>query len=246
MKRLYVSLRGRFSTAHFYNQKTWDAKTNKAEFGLCFSEYGHGHNYNLDVTFSLPQATAMKKGECDGVLREIKSLIDLVLQDFDHRHLNFTHPAFNSNERISTTEVLAEVIETSLLKLWQGPKLSAAKFHGVQVWETSLLAAASETSLVSLARPNQVWSATKLHRSTRLSSGESRSLEILLPPLFSSRAADFLNAADGQFPSLESLCCTLQEKLGQPILMNTKSDYFLFASSDDGPEGDPEVDPVDA
>lgn len=234
MKRLYASMRGVFSTAHFYHQKQWDSKTNEAEFGLCFSDHGHGHNYSLDVTFSLPRSIAVKKRDCDEVLRKVKSLIDLVLQDFDHRHLNFTHPAFKTNERISTTEVLSEVLEQSLLKLWQKPEFSMVQFHGVQVWETGLLAAATETSLVSLARPKEAWSTVKIHTSIRLASGESRSLAISLSPHFSSKAADFLKSADGQFHNLEALCCALQENVGQSILMNTKSDYFLFAGPEAG------------
>lgn len=236
MKHLYASMRGTFSTAHFYRQKQWDSKTNEAEFGLCFSDYGHGHNYSLDVTFSIPRLIAIKKHECDEALQKVKSSINSVLQEFDHRHLNFTHPAFKTNERISTTEVLSEVLEQSLLKLWQQPEFSIVKFRGVQVWETNLLAAATETSLVSLARPKEAWSTAKFHTSVRLSSGESRSLEITLSPLISIKAAEYLKSVDGQFHNLEALCCALQENFDEPILMNTKSDYFLFAGPEAGEE----------
>lgn len=237
MKRLYACMRGVFSTAHFYHQKQWDLKTNEAEFGLCFSEYGHGHNYCLDVTFSIPRSIAVKKLECDEILRKVKSIIDLVLRDFDHRHLNFTHPAFKTNERISTTEVLSEVLEASLLKLWEQSKFSDVKYHGVQVWETDSLAASTETPIVALARQKDSWTFTKLHRSIRLVSGECKSIEILLPANLPSKAESFLNTADRQYLSLEALCCALQENVDQPILIKTKSDYFLFAGADGAASG---------
>jgi 6-pyruvoyltetrahydropterin/6-carboxytetrahydropterin synthase len=233
MKRLYASARGAFSAAHFYHQKQWDLKANEAEFGLCFSKYGHGHNYSLDVTYSVPYEIAVNEGEYDEVLQNIKSLIIVVLKDFDHHHLNFTHPAFNTNQRISTTEVLSEVIEKSILKLWQKSKLVSAKFHGVQVWETNLLAAATEKSILSLARAKPAWSSTKLHHSVRLSTGECISIEVTVPPPVSSKAADFLDSTDRQFVSLEALCCALQEHVDQPVLMSTKSDYFLLAGAAD-------------
>jgi len=247
MKRLYVSTRGTFSTAHFYNQKEWTAETNQAEFGLCFSEFGHGHNYSLDVTFSVPRAVATKEKQYSEILGTVKSLVAILLQDFDHRHLNFTHPAFTSNERISTTEVLSEVLEASLLKIWKQLSLkpsewSTVKLLGLQVWETNLLAAATERSLVNFSRSNTTWTTTKIQQQIRLISGECRSLEIAFfdshhaanpPPMLPSRAAEYLKSVDGQFGNLEGLCCALQQNFKQPILLNTKSDYFLFADSED-------------
>ncbi|MDX9731554.1 MAG: hypothetical protein RBT63_07270 [Bdellovibrionales bacterium] len=38
-----------FSTAHLYHQPSWSEEKNRAEFGACFSQYGHGHNYRLEV-----------------------------------------------------------------------------------------------------------------------------------------------------------------------------------------------------
>lgn len=249
MKRLYVSTRGFFSTAHFYKQKKWDDKTNAAEFGLCFSEFGHGHNYSVDVTFSTPRQLAGNTSEYSKVLDAVNALVGTVLQDFDHCHLNFTHPAFRTNERISTTEVISEVLESAFFAQWgrSNPALknwSDVEFCGVQVWETHLLAAATTKSLVCLARAKGPWSAMKLQFPITLATGESRSLDIAffasrkedgLPPSLFADAANFLKKADRQFPSLESLCCAIQENLGHEVLLSTKSDYFLFAGAADAP-----------
>jgi 6-pyruvoyltetrahydropterin/6-carboxytetrahydropterin synthase len=249
MRRLYISTRGSFSTAHFYRQKKWDDKTNAAEFGLCFSEFGHGHNYSVDVTFSTARQLAVNASEYARVFDAVNALIGTVLQDFDHRHLNFTHPAFNSSERISTTEIISEVLESSIIEQWKRPNpalknWSYVEFCGVQVWETHLLAAATAKSLVCLPRSKGSWSAMKLQFPITLVSGESRSLDIAffasqkterLPPSLINDAASFLKNADGKFHSLESLCCAIQENLGHEVLLSTKSDYFLFAGAAGAP-----------
>lgn len=238
MKRLYVSTRDGFSTAHFYNQKQWNSNTNDTEFGLCYSEYGHGHNYSLDVTFSVLRSIAVNVSEYEKILKKVKSLITVILRDFDHRHLNFTHPDFTSNERISTTEVLTEVIYSSLEKIWDDPNTdlkpdppywSGVTLHGVQVWETGLLAAVTEKSFVCLARPILSWSTAKIHHAIRLTSGESRSLEITLPTSLALKVDNYLKSMANKTSSLEALCCAIQEHFQQPIFMKTKSDYFLLA-----------------
>ena len=249
MKRLYVSTRGSFSTAHFYKQKKWDDKTNAAEFGLCFSEFGHGHNYSVDVTFTTSRQLAGNANEYAKALEAVNALVGTVLQEFDHRHLNFTHPAFRTSERISTTEVISEVLESAFVAQWKRPNpalknWSDVEFCGVQVWETHLLAAATAKSLVCLPRSKGPWSAMKLQFPITLVTGESRSLDIALfnsrkkealPPSLFNDAANFLKNADGKFHNLESLCCAIQENLGHEVLLSTKSDYFLFAGAEDAP-----------
>lgn len=84
-----------FSAAHLYAQKQWSESQNLACFGKCFSEYGHGHNYRLEVAFKNPQTSSVD-------LQEHLRATALLL---DHRHLNFTVPEFK--ELIPTTENIA-------------------------------------------------------------------------------------------------------------------------------------------
>ncbi|MBN8541727.1 MAG: 6-carboxytetrahydropterin synthase [Deltaproteobacteria bacterium] len=246
MKRLYVSTRGFFSTAHFYKQKNWDTETNAKEFGLCFSEFGHGHNYSLDITFAVPRRIAKIETTYSQILRGVNSIAGVVLQDFDHRHLNFTHPDFISGERISTTEVITKVLESSISKQWAAKQWALehwleVEFLGVQVWETHLLAASTQKSLICVSRSEETWTALKIQHPIVLNSGESRSLAIAFfeSPKREGRSSSlfidaekFLKNADGRFSSLENLCCALQENFGHDVLLSTKSDYFLFAGAE--------------
>lgn len=197
----------------------------------------------MDVSYSIPRSIARAKNECEEIHRTVENLMTLVLKDFDHRHLNFTHPEFVFDEKISTTEVLTEVLQTSVLKVWQHPIAAPDNWHeveflGVQIWETDLLASSSEMALVSLSRPGSNWTTTRLRHQIRLTSGECRSLTISVfiggqqstsTLEASSELSDFLKNSDGQFFNLESLCCVLQENFGHAVLLSTRANYFLFA-----------------
>lgn len=88
-----------FNAAHLYHQPKWSEEKNRAEFGRCFSEHGHGHNYRLEVTFEDAHAFD------DAQILKLKSLVDGVADQLDHQHLNFTIPEFKT--QIPTTENIA-------------------------------------------------------------------------------------------------------------------------------------------
>lgn len=81
-----------FSSAHFYEQKKWSPEQNLKKFGACYTQYGHGHNYKLVVTFEAPLAAQ----------EELSSLLKKVCQPLDHQHLNFVLPYFK--DKVPTTE----------------------------------------------------------------------------------------------------------------------------------------------
>jgi 6-pyruvoyltetrahydropterin/6-carboxytetrahydropterin synthase len=93
-----------FAASHRYWNPKWSEERNLSAFGKCTSKYGHGHNYILEVTI---------EGEVDpetGMiinLYDLKPLIDDVLKDFDHKHLNDDNIYFR--DRIPTTENIARV-----------------------------------------------------------------------------------------------------------------------------------------
>jgi 6-pyruvoyltetrahydropterin/6-carboxytetrahydropterin synthase len=87
---VYLTRRERFSAAH----RLWAPHLSDAEnhdlFGPCAREFGHGHNYVLEVTL---------RGEVDretGVIVNLTKVRDaireLVVGDVDHRHLNHDSP----------------------------------------------------------------------------------------------------------------------------------------------------------
>ncbi len=233
MKRITVSSRHLFSTAHFYRQSQWTKELNQSEFGLCFSEHGHGHNYFADISYEVAKSIACDPHENRLLRHETETAIQTVLRDFDHRHLNFTHPDFRSNELISTTEVIAKVFENSLRQVW-GASIKA-NLLGVQIWETDRLAAASESALVSSSRQANSWSYSIIHMNVGFKSGPSHSLTIRIPqPLADattkSSLKDYISMKCEQLDTLEELCFAINENFKFEVLISTKSGYFLFAN----------------
>ena len=82
-----------FSCAHFYNQPKWTEEQNKKTFGKCYSQFGHGHDYKLEVEVK------------DNQLRSLKECLASLKEHLDHKHLNFDIGEFKNT--IPTTENLA-------------------------------------------------------------------------------------------------------------------------------------------
>lgn len=111
MAPVLLTKRIEFAASHRYHNAAWDAARNRAVFGACNNEPGHGHNYLLEVTVS---------GEVDPHTGMVVNLFDLkrvlqeVLEEFDHNHLNLDTPYFR--DTIPTTENIARVLWQKLDK----------------------------------------------------------------------------------------------------------------------------------
>jgi 6-pyruvoyltetrahydropterin/6-carboxytetrahydropterin synthase len=99
--KAYLTRRYMFSASHRLHSEEMTADENQAVYGKCNNPYGHGHNYNIEVTVSGPvdQQTGM-----------VCSLVDLdgfvqreILERFDHQNLNLL-PEFA--DAVPTTENL--------------------------------------------------------------------------------------------------------------------------------------------
>ena len=103
MARSTLTKRIEFSASHRYFNAEWDEERNRQVFGPCSQE--HGHNYLLEVTLG---------GQVDPVtgmiinLYDLKNIVTDVLEEFDHKHLNFDMPYFE--RLVPTTENLALVL----------------------------------------------------------------------------------------------------------------------------------------
>jgi 6-pyruvoyltetrahydropterin/6-carboxytetrahydropterin synthase len=83
---VYLTRRERFSAAHRLWSDSLTDEQNHALYGPCAREYGHGHNYVIEVTL---------RGDVDpdtGVIVNLTQVRDaikeLIIEDTDHRHLN--------------------------------------------------------------------------------------------------------------------------------------------------------------
>ncbi len=125
--RATLARRVLFSSAHFYNQKQFTAEKNRETFGLCYTPYGHGHNYILEVFVSGPidphTKLVIDLADLDAMLKEVAALLD-------HRHLNFDIDEFKA--KIPTTENIALYLHEAVLsrlKVWPTLKLDRLRLY---------------------------------------------------------------------------------------------------------------------
>ena len=105
MTETLLTKRIEFAAAHRYHNEAWDAATNRRVFGACNNAPGHGHNYLLEVTVAGPvdRHTGMVVN-----LFDLKVVLQEVLEEFDHKHLNLDVPYFTKT--VPTTENIATVL----------------------------------------------------------------------------------------------------------------------------------------
>lgn len=126
---VYISRRAMFSASHRYHNPRWSDEKNREVFGACNRPFGHGHNYEVEVTVAgqVDPETGMVLN-----LREIDAILnDEVISRLDHRHLNEEVPEWK--DRIPSTENIA-------IAIWEriAPRLarSHARLHRVRVHES--------------------------------------------------------------------------------------------------------------
>lgn len=103
--KAHLTRRYLISASHRLHSDEMSASENQSTYGKCNNPYGHGHNYNIEVTVSGPvnpqTGMACNLVDLDGfVHREI-------LERFDHQNLNLL-PEFAS--AVPTTENLCIAI----------------------------------------------------------------------------------------------------------------------------------------
>lgn len=105
MDAVLLTKRIEFSASHRYHKPEWDAEKNRAVFGACNNEPGHGHNYMLEVTVAgqVDQRTGMVVN-----LFDLKRVLLQVLEEFDHKHLNLDLPYFE--RQVPTSENIARLL----------------------------------------------------------------------------------------------------------------------------------------
>jgi 6-pyruvoyltetrahydropterin/6-carboxytetrahydropterin synthase len=130
---VHLGRRYTFCASHRLHSPALSEAENKALYGKCNNPFGHGHNYEVEVTV---------RGQVDPVtgravdLAALDSLVETqILAPFRFRNLNEEVPAFRSD--VPTTENLASEVLRRLQSAW------TAEFGGgeahlekVRIWET--------------------------------------------------------------------------------------------------------------
>lgn len=120
---MIITLEADFSAAHFYAQPKWNTQKNREAFGKCYSKFGHGHNYKLQVSFERASYFLEDKNRLQATLMELT-------QTLDHHHLNLVIPEFK--KEIPTTENIAVYFERKLKE-----KLPQEKITSIKLFETA-------------------------------------------------------------------------------------------------------------
>jgi len=125
--KVTLTRRYSFSASHRLHSGQLSEAENQRLYGKCNNPFGHGHNYEVEVTLAGPihPATGMIAN-----LAELDAFVQQhVLADFDHRYLNEEVPVFG--KVVPTTENLCIEIYNRL-KAFPG-----ARLERVRIEETS-------------------------------------------------------------------------------------------------------------
>jgi 6-pyruvoyltetrahydropterin/6-carboxytetrahydropterin synthase len=113
---LSLTRRYRFAASHRLHTPRLSEAENRELYGKCNNAYGHGHNYEVEITVRGPVE------EATGRTVDLEQLDQLVkkevLDAFDHRNLNDEIPQFA--EVVPTSENLALELERRLRAGWHG------------------------------------------------------------------------------------------------------------------------------
>jgi 6-pyruvoyltetrahydropterin/6-carboxytetrahydropterin synthase len=130
---VHLSRRYRFAASHRLHTEALTDQENRDTYGKCDNPYGHGHNYEVELTI---------RGTVDPITGRAVDLSRLdglaekqILAPFHHRYLNEEVPAFRS--AVPTTENLGIEMDRRLRAAW-GNTFGAAGPHleKVRIWET--------------------------------------------------------------------------------------------------------------
>ena len=121
-----------FCASHRLFNSNFSEEKNKLIFGKCAGKNGHGHNYKLEVsiTGNINAETGMLFN-----LEELKDIVnERIIQDVDHKHLNFDVPWLEG--KIPSSENIVEAIWERLDKKIQTYPKHHISLHSITLWET--------------------------------------------------------------------------------------------------------------
>lgn len=110
-----VTRKYRFSASHRLHAPGLSESENRVLYGKCNHPYGHGHNYEIEISARGPveprSGRALDPAALDKLVEE------QVLRPFDHKNLNVDSAAFQ--QAVPTTENLAREIHHRLKSSWK-------------------------------------------------------------------------------------------------------------------------------
>jgi 6-pyruvoyltetrahydropterin/6-carboxytetrahydropterin synthase len=110
-----ITSKYRFSASHRLHAPALSDAQNRELYGKCDHPYGHGHNYELEVSVRGP--VEERSGQAVDRAALGRLVEEQVLHPFDHRNLSVESAAFQNT--VPTTENLAHEIYRRLEANWK-------------------------------------------------------------------------------------------------------------------------------
>ncbi|WP_449258526.1 6-carboxytetrahydropterin synthase [Chlorobium limicola] len=131
-RKIYVSRKMEFNAAHRLFNPEFGDDENRRIYGKCSNRYGHGHNYELEITLF---GTIDRRTGFLFDLKDLKTILEEeIVSRFDHRHLN--HDVAELEGSIPTTEILAVLIWDILEKRLHQFSNRDISLYEVKLYET--------------------------------------------------------------------------------------------------------------
>lgn len=129
--RVILRQRFDFAAAHRLHVPSLSDAENRELFGKCNNPNGHGHNYQFEPTveIDLADSASMTMGDLETLAR------DVLLEPFDHTHLNEDTEAFGPAGVNPTVENIARVFYELLARAIADAS-PHARLRTMTVWET--------------------------------------------------------------------------------------------------------------
>lgn len=128
MSNAILRQRFEFAASHRLHAPSLSAEENRRLFGKCNHPSGHGHNYVVEP------AVEVNPGDAALPIGTVERLVDrLVIQRFDHKHLNLDTEEFGDGALNPSVENIAKVC-FDLLR--EPVRETGATLRSVTVWET--------------------------------------------------------------------------------------------------------------
>lgn len=128
--RVLIRQQFEFAASHRLHVPSLSPDQNRALFGKCNAENGHGHNYRVEPCVEVATDSAF-------TLRDLERSVDeTVIRRFDHTHLNLDTREFATGKGVNPTveniaRVAFDLLSPVLSRLPGSPVL-----RSVTVWET--------------------------------------------------------------------------------------------------------------
>lgn len=110
-----VTRKYRFSASHRLHAPALSDVENRELYGKCDNPYGHGHNYEIEVSARGPVEELSGRAIDPAALDRLVD--EQVLRPFDHRNLSIESAVFQ--DAVPTTENLAREIYRRLQASWR-------------------------------------------------------------------------------------------------------------------------------